>query len=88
MKKNLLKSGTIASLVVAMAAPAVLPNVVFAQADIRQEDRRADRQQDRQADRQQDRQMDRQQDRHMERQADRHQDRQVDHRADRGGHGR
>lgn len=39
MKNNLLNAGMIASLVMAEAAPAILPNVVFAQADIRQEDR-------------------------------------------------
>ena len=38
MKNHLLKVGTIASLAIAMAAPAILPNVVFTQAD-----RRADR---------------------------------------------
>lgn len=43
------KAVLIAGLVMAMAAPAVLPNVVFAQADVRQDDRRADRQQERQA---------------------------------------
>jgi hypothetical protein len=36
MKNNLLKVGTIASLVMAMAAPAILPNVVLAQSDVRQ----------------------------------------------------
>lgn len=51
MKNSLLKIEMIASLVMAMPTPAVLPNVVFAQADVRQEDRRADRQQDRQANR-------------------------------------
>jgi hypothetical protein len=35
-----LNAGMIASLVTAEAAPAVLPNLVFAQADIRLEDRR------------------------------------------------
>ncbi len=43
MKNGVLIVGTIASLVMAMATPAILPNVVFAQADVRQEDRRADR---------------------------------------------
>lgn len=72
MMKTLLKAGVLASMVVAIAAPAVMPNVVFAQADVRQEDRRADRQQDRQNDRREDRQNDRREDR----------------RADRGGRGR
>ena len=35
MKNNLLKAGMIDSLVMAMVAPAILPNVVFAQSDIR-----------------------------------------------------
>ena len=88
MKNSILKVGTIASLVMAMAAPAVMPNVVFAQVgDVRQEDRRADRQQDRQADRREDRQADRQQDRQADRQQDRQmerqQDRQMDRQADR-----
>ncbi|TKB62569.1 MAG: hypothetical protein E8D49_02370 [Nitrospira sp.] len=52
MQHSLLRAGTIASLIIVMAAPAVLPNVVFAQADIRQEDRRVDRQLDRREDRQ------------------------------------
>jgi len=80
MKNSLLKVGTIASLVMAMAIPALVPNVIFAQADVRQEDRREDRQ----ADRQQDRQAVRQQDRQLDRQQDRH----ADRRADRGGRGR
>ena len=63
MKNNTLKAGMIASLVMALAAPAVMPTVVLAQTDIRQEDRRADRQQDRQADRREDRQVDRREDR-------------------------
>ena len=58
MKNNLLKAGMIDSLVMAMAAPAILPNVVFAQSDIRQEDRQADRREDRQLDRRGDRQVD------------------------------
>jgi hypothetical protein len=37
MKHNLLNAGMIASLVMAEAAPAILPNLVFAQADIRHE---------------------------------------------------
>ena len=44
MMKTLLKAGVLATLVVAIATPAVMPNVVLAQADVRQEDRRADRQ--------------------------------------------
>jgi len=92
MKNSVLKVGTIASLVMAMAIPALVPNVIFAQADVRQEDRRADRQQDRQADRREDRQADRQQDRQadrqQDRQMDRQQDRHADRRADRGGRGR
>ena len=52
MKNNVLRIGTIASLVMALAAPAVMPNMVFAQVgDVPQEGRREDRQQDRQADR-------------------------------------
>ena len=52
MKNSVVKVGTIASLVMAMAIPAIVPNVVFAQVgDVRQEDRQADRQQDRQVDR-------------------------------------
>lgn len=43
MMKTLLKTGVVASLVVAIATPAAMPTVVFAQADVRQEDRRADR---------------------------------------------
>ncbi|MDO9118332.1 MAG: hypothetical protein Q7U39_10260 [Nitrospira sp.] len=43
MMNTLLKVGMFASLVMAIAAPAIMPNVVFAQADVRQEDRRADR---------------------------------------------
>jgi hypothetical protein len=58
MKNILLKAGMIDSLVMAMAAPAILPNVVFAQSDIRQEDRQADRREDRQLDRRGDRQVD------------------------------
>jgi len=80
MKNNLLKAGMIARLVMAMAAPAILPNVVFAQSDIRQEDRQADRREDRHADRQIDRREDRQ--------LDRRGDRQVDQRGDHGGRGR
>ena len=49
MKNSVLKVGMIAHLVMAMAIPAIVPNVIFAQADVRQEDRLADRQQDRQA---------------------------------------
>ena len=50
MKNDLLSAGMIARLVMAEAAPAVLQNLAFAQADIRQEDRRADRQADRRPD--------------------------------------
>lgn len=67
MTKNLLKVGMLASLVTAMAAPAIMPNIVFAQADIRQEGRRTDRRENRQ----QDCQMNRQQDRRENRRADR-----------------
>jgi len=45
MKNSMLKAVMIASLVMAVASPAVMPTMVLAQADIRQEDRRADRQQ-------------------------------------------
>ena len=83
MKNRMLKAGMLASLVIAMAAQAVMPNVTFAQTDVRQEDRRADRQQDRQADRREDRQQDRQADRQQDRQMDRQQDRQNDRQADR-----
>lgn len=100
MKNRLLNAGMMASLVMALAAPALIPNVVLAQADIRQEDRRADRQLnrqedrredrqlDRRADRREDRQLDRREDRQNDRQMDRHADRQAGHRGDRGGHGR
>ncbi len=47
MKNSFLKAGMIASLVMAVAAQAVLPNVVLAQADIRQADRQADHRADR-----------------------------------------
>lgn len=50
MKNGVLKVGTIASL--AMAASAIVPNMVFAQVgDVRQEDRQVDRQQDRRTNR-------------------------------------
>ena len=75
MTHNMLKIGVLASLILAMAAPAIMPNVVFAQADVRQEDRRADRQQDRQNDRREDRQNGRREDRQQDRQMDRQQDR-------------
>ena len=63
MKNRLLNAGMMASLVMALAAPALIPNVVLAQADIRQEDRRADRQLNRQEDRREVRQLDRRADR-------------------------
>lgn len=44
MMKNLLNEGMLASLGVAMTASAMMPNGVFAQADVRQEDRCANRQ--------------------------------------------
>jgi hypothetical protein len=44
MKNSLLKAGMVAALAMVVAAPAVVPNMVFAQSDIRQEDRQADRQ--------------------------------------------
>lgn len=55
MMKTLLKVGMLASLVTAISAPAIMPNVVFAQADVRLKDRRKDRQQNRLEDRQADR---------------------------------
>ncbi len=78
MKTNKTTTAMISCLVMALAAPAIVPNVVFAQADVRQEDRRVDLQQDRRVDRQQDRREDRQADRQQERQLDRQQDRQMD----------
>ena len=42
MKNSVLKVGMIAHLVMTMAIPAIVPNVIFAQANVRQEDRRAD----------------------------------------------
>ena len=63
MKSSMLKAGLMGSLVLALAAPALMPTIVMAQVDIHQEDRRADRQQDRQADRREDRQADRREDR-------------------------
>lgn len=83
---SFIKTGLIAGLVMVTTAPVAgifIPGNAFAQADIRQEDRRADRQQDRQADRQQDRRLDRQADRQTDRQVDRQQDRQADRRQDR-----
>ena len=70
MKCNMMKAGVVVSLAVALSLPVIAPNAVWAQADIRQEDRRADRQQDRQQDRQMEHQF----------------DRQDNHRGDRGGH--